>query len=122
MTANQWEHHGVVTASYTTDRDRRGVVIVSVIGELDAYTAPKIRGGLRAALTDSTTRQLRVDMAGVSFLDSSGISALIRCQAEADERGVALVVVNPQPQPLKVLQIVGLTEFLGVTTDGEAGD
>lgn len=120
MAANQWEHRDVVTASYTTDRDRRGVVVVSVVGELDAYTAPKIRGGLRAALTDSTTKQLRVDMAGVSFLDSSGISALIRCQAEADERGVALVVVNPQPQPLKVLQIVGLTEFLGVTTDSEA--
>ncbi len=106
-------------ATYSTKRDNRGVVIVSVVGEIDAYTAPKIRGGIRAAITDPDTTRLRVDLTGVSFLDSSGISALIRCQSEADSHGVALVVANPQAQPLKVLDMVGLTEFLGVTVDGD---
>ncbi len=107
-------------ASYSTERDKRGVVVVSVVGEIDAYTAPKIRGGIRTAITDPETTQLRVDLTGVSFLDSSGISALIRCQTEAESHGVALVVANPQPQPLKVLDMVGLTEFLGVTVDDDS--
>jgi anti-anti-sigma factor len=107
----------VVAASYSIERARRGVVIVSVTGELDAYTAPKIRGGIRAAMTAPDTSQVQVDLADVSFMDSSGVNALIRCRAEAEPRGILLVVANPQPQPLKVLDILGLIHFLGVTTD-----
>jgi anti-sigma B factor antagonist len=108
-------------ASYSTTQDVPGVVVLSVTGELDAYSAPKIRAGLRAAISDPTTKQLRVDMAEVSFIDSSGISALIRGRAEAEARGIKLIVANPQPQPLKVMGIVGLTDFLGVT-DGDDRD
>jgi anti-sigma B factor antagonist len=107
----------VVAASYTIEHARRGVVIVSVTGELDAYTAPKIRGGIRAAMTAPGTSQVQVDLADVSFMDSSGVNALIRCRAEAEPRGISMVVANPQPQPLKVLDILGLIHFLGVTTD-----
>jgi anti-anti-sigma factor len=107
----------VVTANYSTGRARRGVVTVSVIGEIDAYTAPKIRGGIRAAIIDPDTRHLRVDLAEVSFMDSSGINALIRCQTEAEARGVPFVVANPQPQPRRVLETLGLTDFLRLTVD-----
>jgi anti-anti-sigma factor len=107
----------MVTASYSIQRARRGVVIVSVTGEIDAYTAPKLRGGIRAAMTEPGTSKVEVDLAGVSFMDSSGVNALIRCRAEAEPRGISMVVANPQPQPLKVLDILGLIHFLGVTTD-----
>jgi anti-sigma B factor antagonist len=106
----------VVAASYSIERARRGVIILSVSGEVDAYTAPKIRGGIRAAMSEPDTRQVQVDLAEVSFMDSSGVNALIRCRAEAESRGVSLVVSNPPPQPLNVLDILGLTHFLGVTT------
>lgn len=104
--------------SYTTIRPGRGVVVVEVVGELDSYTAPTMRSGIRAAISASDTRHLRVDLTGLSYIDSSGISALVRCRAEADGRGIDMVVSHPQPQPLKVLRILGLTEHLGVTTEG----
>jgi anti-anti-sigma factor len=107
----------VVGVSYSTKRARRGVVIVSVSGEIDAYSAPKLRGGIRAAMTEPDTKQVQVDLADVSFMDSYGVNALIRCRAEAGPRGILLVVANPQPEPLKVLDILGLIHVLGVTTD-----
>ena len=112
-----------VTADYTTNRESPDLVVVSVVGEIDAYTAPTIHDGIRTAITDHLhPRRVRVDLAGVSFLDSSGIQALIRCRAEAVARGVAMAVANPQPQPRKVLHIAGLTDLLAVTMDDDAID
>ena len=96
----------------STKRGKRGVVTVSVIGDIDAYTAPKVRSGLRSAITDPHTTHLHVDLADVFFLDSSGVDALIRCRTEAESRGIQFDVINPQAHPRKVLTMFGLTEFL----------
>lgn len=95
------------------------MVVLSVIGEVDLHTGPELRSAVRSAFANPQTKQLRVDLGGVSFLDSTGVSALVAGHGEAKERGVTLVVTNPQPQVLKVLRIVGLDDVLGVS--GEAG-
>jgi hypothetical protein len=38
-----------------------------------------------------------------------------------EARGIALVGADPQPQPRKILDMVGLTEFLGVTMNDDDG-
>ncbi len=106
--------------NYSIKREGRDVALVSVLGDIDAYTAPKVRCGLRTAIRDPDTTELRVDLAEVSFLDSSGVDALVRCRAEARSRGIGFVVINPQSHPRKVLDLLGLTEFFGITPDDEA--
>ncbi len=98
-------------------REGPGVTVVSVFGEIDAYTAPKVRVGLRGAINDPETRHLHIDLSDVSFLDSSGIDALVRCRAEAGSRGIQVVVINPQPHPRKVLDMLGLIDFFGIAPD-----
>ncbi|MCR6490783.1 STAS domain-containing protein [Amycolatopsis sp. OK19-0408] len=79
--------------------------ILTVRGELDVATAPRLRtevGGLELG----AGQLLVVDLAGVTFCDSSGISALIaaRNAAEAARAGVALVAV-----PSRITRTLGLT-------------
>jgi anti-sigma B factor antagonist len=108
--------------SFSTDQREDGAVVLSVIGEVDLHTAPELRAAVRSAFADPRTTQLRVDLAGVSFLDSTGVSALVTGHGEAGKRGIPLVVTNPQPQVLKVLRIVGLDDVLGVTAETEQSE
>ncbi|MHC4960207.1 MAG: STAS domain-containing protein [Planctomycetota bacterium] len=51
-------------------------VVVAVEGSVDIQTSPELKGELGVAL-DGQTPKLVVDMAGVSFIDSSGLATLI---------------------------------------------
>jgi anti-sigma B factor antagonist len=53
-----------------------GRTVVEVSGEIDVYTAPKLREAL-LSLVDSGTYRLIVDMSGVEFLDSTGLGVLV---------------------------------------------
>jgi len=56
-----------------------------------------------------------VDVAGVDFCDSAGISALIGLRQRCDEAGWLLRVVNPQPAVRRMLvDYTGLGEYLNV--------
>jgi anti-anti-sigma factor len=98
-----------VTFSVTTRTAGSGTV-VTVAGELDVATAPRLRAGI-GAVTLGRGQLLVVDLAEVTFCDSSGISALIaaRNAAEAAEAGVALAAVPPRI--LRTFTLIGLAGF-----------
>jgi anti-sigma B factor antagonist len=113
---------GRLMISFSTEHQEQGVIVLSVMGEVDLHTGPELRSAVRATFADPETKQVRVDLSGVSFLDSTGVSALVAGHGEAQDRGITLVVANPQPQVQKVLRIVGLDKVLGVTSDTAGGD
>ena len=76
-------------------------------GELDLATSDTFRRDLRAALAGDPDR-LVVDLADVSFLDSSGIAVLVSAFKAQRERQAELLVVNPQPIVQRALELVGL--------------
>lgn len=84
--------------------------VVAVEGELDVATAPRLRAGV-AAVTLERGQLLVVDLAGVTFCDSSGISALIAARnvAEAAGAGVALVAVPARLS--RTFALIGLADF-----------
>jgi anti-sigma B factor antagonist len=57
-----------------------------------------------------------VDLSAVSFLDSSGISALIRARRRVGEVGGTLRLRNPQPKVRRVLQITGVEQAFVIET------
>src|SRR5690242_7644208 len=61
----------------------------SVRGVLDVFTSPALASQALAGLPDGT-RDLLVDLRGVSFVDSAGVSALVRLQQECRSRAVAM--------------------------------
>ena len=71
-------------------------------GELDMATAGDLSEVLRAAATDDDP--LVLDFEGVSFMDSSGLRALLE-GAGLPEEGGPVVIRNPTPQVRRVLDI-----------------
>jgi anti-sigma B factor antagonist len=91
--------------------DQGSDAVVVVTGEIDLCTAPDMRQGIMDALADEPQR-IRVDLTGVSLLDSTGVFVLVDTYKRARERGVVLIVENPQELVHRVLSICGLLEIL----------
>ena len=91
-----------------------GVVVVSIVGEVDLATVGMLRDGLSPHLSDPVTRLVVCDLSQVRFLACSGLSALLDIQAELGARGARLSVVANSPAVLRPVKITGLEEVLAV--------
>ena len=74
-------------------------------GEIDAHTAPL----LASALVDLPAGDVTVDVAGVSFMDSSGLRVLIDAATRARDGGGDLIIANPTPGISRLVEISGLS-------------
>jgi anti-anti-sigma factor len=86
---------------------------VAVVGEVDLATAPVLRDRLLNVLHDQAPAVLDVDLAGVTFLDCTGISALVAVRNAAVRTGRQMRVTHTQAIVRRVLDLTGL---LGVLT------
>ena len=99
-----------------TTRSQGDHTVVSVAGEIDLYTAPRLQSELMTALSRSPVR-LIVDMSGVEFCDSTGINVLLAAHRQARERGGELQLAGPGSATRKVLQVTGLETVFTVLDD-----
>lgn len=88
-------------------------VVVSLRGELDADTCQGLGPRLLAAAVGVPT--LVIELSELTFIDSSGISELLRVRETVDERGQRFAVRNPSTTVRRVLEITGLGAHLGLT-------
>src|SRR5581483_3263034 len=89
-------------------RRKRRAVIVSVAGEIDMATAGRLESSVRGHADLDVT----VDLEGVTFMDSSGITALVRLQRQVMDEGHTLRVTGERPNVRRVLEISGLYDLL----------
>ncbi len=88
-----------------------------VRGELDAGSSWVLRDQLDP-LPQGDGGGVVVDMAGVSFVDSSGLRVLIDAHLRAERHGRSLVLVEPSPAVRRLLEISGLEGVLQVRPSG----
>jgi anti-sigma B factor antagonist len=93
--------------------DRDGIEVVDVQGEIDIYTAPRLRE-LLIDLVSKNDYQLVVNLDKVGFLDSTGLGVLIGGLRRVRAHGGSLDLVCTQQRILKILTIAGLTEVFGI--------
>lgn len=113
-------------------RPGRDCTVLEVLGDLDMATSPRLRDSLRQ-LIDAGDRQVVVDLAGVGFMDSSALGALVAFFKELRDVGGRLCVAAPQPGVRGVLSITSVDRAIDVydsvaaaeaavpTTDGVTG-
>jgi len=89
-------------------------VVLVVSGELDPHTAPTLRGAVDGAVTDATT-SLVFDVAGLLFIDSSGLRVIISAHKAMADRGGSLTLRSPSPNTLRLLEITGLADHVAIT-------
>jgi anti-anti-sigma factor len=91
--------------------ERPGVVVLAPVGELDVATAPTL---LEVAEEAHAGRSIELDCAGVTFMDSNGIRALLELVDRASANGGKLRICNVQSEARRVLEITGLLERLPI--------
>lgn len=89
-------------------------VVVIPSGEIDRDTADAFRAAMLDAVTEAGTGRVEVDLAGVGFLDSSGVGALLVAHRSAAAAGTTLVASNPVPPVRTVLEITNVAGLLGL--------
>ena len=88
----------------TLDDERH---LVAVRGDLDLHTAPELREVLARAIDDGRSR-IVVDLTETSYMDSSGLTALVVAHKRLRKRDGQLVVVNVDPSIGRTFEITGL--------------
>jgi anti-sigma B factor antagonist len=84
---------------------------VALLGELDLATAAVAEEGLRAAEAAAPHR-LKLDLTGLTFMDSTGLRLVIAAAARAREAGRSLVVVRGPAAVQRVFEVTGVDERL----------
>ena len=88
-------------------------LLVEIVGEVDMITAPTLSRAIESP--PDGTASVVIDLSEVTFLDSSGLNALVQARRLLSDLGVGLqVVVPPEGTIRRVFEITQLTEPLTV--------
>jgi anti-sigma B factor antagonist len=90
--------------------DVEGESVVEISGEIDLHA----RAELVTAISDATTAGGRVviDLSQTTFIDSTALKALLDAWRSQNEAGQELVLRDPAPVVVRILEIAGLTDTL----------
>ena len=93
--------------------DKDGIEVIDVEGEIDIYTAPRLRE-LLIDLVSQGSYQLIVNLDKVEFLDSNGLGVLVGGLKRARAHEGSLDLVCTRERILKIFRTTGLTKVFGI--------
>lgn len=91
-----------------------GIVLV-VSGEIDLVTAPTVERELLSA--EESHVLIAIDLRNTSFLDSTGLHAIVAANLRLRERDGRLFIFQGPPQVSRVFELTGLSDHLDVVRD-----
>jgi len=88
------------------------ILVANLSGELDYHQAERIRTQIDAAFDKSSCRHILLNMAEVSFMDSSGIGMIIGRYKNAEKRGGKLVLAEMNASITRLFELSGLAKIV----------
>ena len=101
-----------MAVAYTT---HNRILTVTLSGEIDHLRVKGVLQDLDQAIDEVLPRQLIVDCAGITFMDSSGIAVLLRLWQRMGELDGTIQVTGLPEQPARVLRAAGLQRLIPLT-------
>lgn len=98
---------GALDGSRSTDR----VVVLSLVGEHDAYESDHLARALAGVLAEDDERPIIIDLASATFIDSTLVFVISRASKEAESRGRTLVVHVPPSAGEYVHRLVAMASL-----------
>jgi anti-sigma B factor antagonist len=86
--------------------------LISVRGEVDLHTAPRLEDALERAATNGSV--VVVDMSGIRFMDSTALSAFMRARDLLTEQGASLRLVSPSQAVERLFTVTGFYDYFQV--------
>ena len=93
--------------------EKNGVVLLKLNGEVDVYTAPKLKSRL-VDLVDQGKFKIVVDLEEVDFMDSSGLGVLVGGLKRVRSHDGAIALICTQENILKIFRITGLVKVFPI--------
>ena len=94
-------------------RQEDGHTIIEVGGEIDVYTAPKLRDKITELVGDGH-HNLVIDMENVDFLDSTGLGVLVGGLKKVRAHDGTMELICSQDRLLKIFRITGLAKVFTI--------
>ena len=92
-------------------------VNVQLTGEMDALGCTKIRPQLETLATEHARQQVTLELSKVSFIDSSGIGAIVYLFKRLTAQGGSLRLVGAQGQPRELMELLRIDQAIEVQWD-----
>jgi anti-sigma B factor antagonist len=92
-------------------REAGAATVIAVSGELDLASSPALQEELERA-TASGTPMLIIDLRELDFMDSTGLSVLVRAHQRIEEQGRQLAMVRGPQQVQRLLSLTGVADRL----------
>jgi anti-sigma B factor antagonist len=92
-------------------------IFVSVSGEIDAYTAPKLREEL-LPLTEGKNKIITVNLKDVSYMDSTGLGVFVGLLKQLNNNEGELKLVELSERMKRLFKITGLSTIMNIAEDG----
>ena len=99
-------------------REEQGYHIVTLTGEIDLETSPQARQILLETVTQST--KLLIEMASVTYIDSSGIATLVEAFQRAKKNGGQVAFICLNPAVVRVLTLARLDKVFTIHANLES--
>lgn len=93
----------------TTETRSGGIAVIAVEGDVDIYTAPRLREVLKEA-DAAGCGQIVLDLGRCTFLDPTGLGVIVAGLRRARERDGSLALACGSESILKIFRITGLTK------------
>ena len=94
----------------TAFRDIDGKRVLDVVGEIDVYTAPQFKEAVNSIL-EAGQNHLLINMAGVTYMDSSGFGALLSATKRLKPKGGTVNLVKCNSAIDRILRITRLNQI-----------
>ncbi len=94
-------------------------VVVELVGELDHHNAEEVRIRVDDILDNHNYKTLIFNFAGVNFMDSSGIGAVIGRYKKMSLRGGKVCLTNVKPVVKRIFELSGMFKIISIYDDVE---
>ena len=91
-----------------------GVLRVAIVGEINHHNAVFVRQEIDEKIQELSSKNLVLDLAEVSFMDSSGLGLIMGRYQRMQELGGTLTVANPSAEHKKLFKLAGLNKLIKI--------
>jgi stage II sporulation protein AA (anti-sigma F factor antagonist) len=94
------------------------IAVITVAGELDISNADRLSDCIHDAIS-AGAKEIVVDIEHLTYLDSSGLSILLKAHQRMQRMGGSMVVFSPTPNVARLLDVTAVGLFLNIRSDSD---
>ena len=88
--------------------------VIEVLGDIDLYNVGELKQAIFKLLDSEEVQSLIIDMKGISYMDSSGIGALVASQKKMKTKGGKFALLSIKEDVLNILKLATLDQFFTI--------